>query len=145
MKEKTNDPILCYAIETTIQLYMAESNENVRDLCVVSYSLPKPSEVIHQNVSKKLSVLLKEYLPDYESNDFYELELASGGIIRNYMSIPCNMNFTMDRKRQRYLESTLHIYKVPDYKIKDALNFIEQFDFKKIIKDINKEMGEFKC
>ena len=55
------------------------------------------------------------------------------------MSIPCDMNFKME-KRQRFLESTLHIYKVSDYKIKDAINFVVQFDFKKIIKDVNKQM-----
>ena len=37
---------------------MTESNENVRDLCVASYSLPKLTEVIHQNVSKNIYLIM---------------------------------------------------------------------------------------
>lgn len=40
LRGKTDDKVLFYAAETTLQLYMAESNEHVRKLYNVAYSLP---------------------------------------------------------------------------------------------------------
>ena len=115
-----------------MQLYMAESNEHIRDLYLASYSLDKPSELIRQNITKKLEVIFKDYLPDYDEKDFYELEIASGGMIRNYMMKPCDMYFTMIRKRKRFLETALRIYQVSSNKIEEAVKFLDQFDFEKI-------------
>ena len=129
---KTNDPVLYYGVETVMQLYMAESNEHIRDLYLASYSLDKPSELIRQNITKKLEVIFKDYLPDYDEKDFYELEIASGGMIRNYMMKPCDMYFTMIRKRKRFLETALRIYQVSSNKIEEAVKFLDQFDFEKI-------------
>lgn len=126
---KTEDPVLYYAAETTLQLYMAESGEHIRDLYSSAYSLPSTSRFIQQTITKKLEVIFKEYLPDLETRDFYKLEIASGGIMRGFMTIPCDMWFTMDQKVTAFLETTLKIYDVPKEKIQEAIRFVQQFDY----------------
>ena len=37
---KTDDKILYYAVETTLQLHLSEYNENIRELYAAAYSLP---------------------------------------------------------------------------------------------------------
>lgn len=132
LKGVTDDKILFYAAETTLQLYMAESSENVRNLYAAAYSLPKTTQIIQNTITKKLEHLFKEHLPEMETKDFYKLEIASGGIIRNFMMVPCDMWFTMDQKVETFLETTLRVYCVPEEKIREAVEFVSQFDYKKI-------------
>lgn len=132
LKGVTGDSILFYAAETTLQLYMAESRESVRDLYAAAYSLPKTSEIIQLTITEKLKYIFHEHLPELDTKDFYELEIASGGIMRSFMTKPCNMYFTMERKVASFLKSTFLIYEVPKEKIQEAIAFVSQFDYQKI-------------
>lgn len=126
---KTEDKILYYATETVLQLYMAESSEHIRELYSAAYSLPATSNYIQHTITEKLEVIFKEQLPGLETKDFYKLEIATGGIMRGFMTIPCDMWFTMDQKVAAFLETTLKIYDVPKEKIQEAIRFVEQFDY----------------
>lgn len=126
---KTQDKILFYAAETTLQLHMAESSEQIRELYAAAYSLPKTSDIIQRTITDKLEYIFKEHLPHLETKDFYELEIASGGIMRGFMTIPCDMYFTMERKVRRFLETTFKLYDVPRQKIEEAIAFVQQFDY----------------
>lgn len=126
---KTTDPVLLYAAEIALKLYTAEDRDHIRDLYVTAYSLPKPSGIIHQALTERLEKTMAPYLSGLKTKDFFELELAAGGILRSFMTIPCDMYFTMDRKLRRVLESTLLICRVPDEKIQEALAFVSQFDW----------------
>lgn len=134
------DGILFYAAETTMQLYMAESNESVRELYSAAYSMPKSSAIIQQTITAKLEELFAEFLPNLETKDFYKLEIASGGVMRGFMTIPCDMWFTMEQKVESFLESTFLIYRVPDEKIKEAVEFVKQFDYPAIAENTIKTM-----
>lgn len=140
LKGITEDKILFYAAETTLQLHMAESGEAIRDLYAAAYSMPKTSEIIQRTVTDKLEVIFRECLPDLKTKDFYKLEIASGGIIRGFMSIPCNMWFTTDQKVASFLETALLIYRVPDEKIREAITFVSQFDFTALAKQTIESM-----
>ncbi len=126
------DGVLFYAAETTMQLYMAESNESVRELYAAAYSMPRSSAVIQQTITGKLEKLFAQYLPHLETKDFYKLEIASGGVMRGFMTIPCDMWFTMEQKVESFLESTFLIFRVPDAKIKEAVEFVKRFDYPRI-------------
>ncbi len=129
---KTDDKILFYAFETTMQLHMAESSEYIRDLYSAAYSMPATSDIIQHTITHKLEDIFKESLPHLETKDFYELEIASGGIMRGFMKVPCDMYFTMDRKVKRFLETTFKLYDVPQEKIDEAVKFVSEFDFNEI-------------
>lgn len=136
----TDDKILFYAAETTLQLYMAESSEHIREIYSVSYSLPKTSAIIYQSITGKLEQIFSEHLPHLETKDFYEYEIASAGIMRNFMTVPCDIYFTMERKVSRYLETTFLVYRVPDDKIKEAIDFVSRFDYPTIAQNVVENM-----
>ena len=80
------DKIQMYAAETTLQLWMAEADENIRELYIVAYSLQNTSEIIQEMITEKLEDIFKEHLPNLERKDFYMLEIASGGIMRGFLT-----------------------------------------------------------
>lgn len=126
---QTDDKLLTWAAETTLQLYIAESSEQIRELYLAAYSLPATSEVIQRTISKKMMHHFAELHPTFEEKDFYEIEIATSGIIRGFMSVPCDMYFTMERKVNRFLEVAFLVYRAPDEKIAEALEFVKRFDF----------------
>ena len=129
LEGKTQDKILFYAAETTLQLYIAESSEHMREMYNVSYSLPHAAQIVYHKITGKLQDVFAAHLPHLQEKDFYELEIASAGIMRNFMSVPCDMYFTMDRKVKRFLETTFLVYRVSDEKIREAIEFVSGFDF----------------
>lgn len=131
---KTDDKILFYAAETTLQLYIAESEEHIRDLYSCAYSLPKSMEIIQKTITLKLESIFKEHLPKLDSSDFYKLEIASGGVMRAFMAAPCSVWFPMEQKVASFLQSTFKIYDVPKAKIDEAVAFVSQFDYKTVAK-----------
>lgn len=139
----TDDPILFYAAETTMQLYMAESREAVRELYLTAYSMQRTMDIIQQMITEKLEKLFRAHLPSLTTKDFYELEIATGGIMRSFMARPCDMYFTMDRKVARFLETTFLVFRVPDEKIKQAIAFVQQFDFQHTVNGIIDRMLEY--
>ena len=132
LKDITDDKLLFYAFETVLQLHIAESKEHIREIYSVSYSLMNSSKVIYKTITSKLMDVFKDHLPHLEEKDFYELEIASAGIMRGYLSIPCDMYFTMKRKVRKFLETTFKIYDVSKEKIEDAIEFVSKFDFNEI-------------
>lgn len=132
---KTEDPVLYYAAEIALQLYMAESSERVRELYAAAYSLPGTSDLIYNKVTDKLEPLFKGYNPNWETRDFYESEIATGSIIRGYMAKPCDHYFTIERKVRVFLKNSLVIYHVPETKIDEAIRFVSAIDFDKIAKE----------
>lgn len=136
----TDDPILFYAAETTLQLHMAESSEQVRDLYAAAYSMPESSALIMQNITGKLQRIFGARLPELEAKDFYELEIATGGIMRGFMTVPCDLYFTIDRKVRRFLECAFRIFQVPGEKIEEAIAFVAQFDYPALAKQTIEEM-----
>ncbi len=135
LKNMTEDKLLFYAAETVLQLHIVEQNENLREVYSMAYSLPKSSSIIQHQITGKLEHIFKEHLPNFETKDFYKLEIATGGIMRGFMTIPCDMWFTMDQKIDAFLETTFLIYRVPEEKIEEAKTFVKQFDFEKIAAD----------
>ncbi len=140
MKDKTDDKILFYAAETTLQLHIAESSENMRELYAAAYSLPNTTEIIQETITNKLEYIFKEHLPSLDTTDFYVLEIASGGIMRGFMNIPCSMLLTMEKKVKSFLETTFSVYKVPDEKVNEAIEFVSKYDFAKLAEETVQSM-----
>ena len=49
--------------------------------------------------------------------------------MRGFMTLPCDMWFTMDQKVKTFLETTFKIYDVPKEKIAEAVEFVSKIDF----------------
>ena len=107
------DPVLLYAVETAIQLHIAELTEPLRELYVTAYTLPSTSAYLYRSTAKRLEGIFGDYLPDAEAKDFYEMEIASTGMMRSFVAVPCDMYFTVERKIARFLECALKLCNVP--------------------------------
>ena len=140
LQGKTDDKILFYAAETTLQLYMAESSEHMRELYSLSYSQTASLNVIYEKITLVLADIFKDQYPDYTQGEFYEMELASAGVMRNYMTRPCGIYFTMDRKVRAFIENTFLLYEIPRKRIDEAIKFVEGFDWKTIADGVIKNM-----
>ena len=143
LENKTDDKLLIYAFESTLQLYIAESKEHIREMYSMSYSMPRTTHKIYDLITQKLEETFQEYLPAYTKKDYYELEMASAGIMRGYIVNPCTMYFTMDRKIRRFIESTFKIFNVPNEKIEYALYFINQFDMKSLANEVLESLFDY--
>lgn len=143
LKGITNDLVLHYAFEAVLQLYIAESTEHMREMYSVSYSLPHSAQVIYRTLTQKLELIFKDHLPNLETKDFYELEIAVGGIMRSYLSVPCDMYFTIDRKVKRFLETTFLVYRMSDEKINEIIEFISKFDFTKYAEEVKETLFSY--
>ena len=106
-------PVYLYAVETAIQLHIAELTEPLRKLYVTAYTLPSTSAYLYRSTAKRLEGIFGDYLPDAEAKDFYEMEIASTGMMRSFMAVPCDVYFTVERKIARFLECALKLYNVP--------------------------------
>lgn len=122
------DPVLLYAVETAIQLHIAELTEPLRELYVTAYTLPSTSAYLYRSTAKRLEGIFGDYLPDAEAKDFYEMEIASAGMMRSFMAVPCDVYFTVERKIARFLECALKLYNVPVERRREVTAAVLQFD-----------------
>lgn len=130
------DPLLVYGVETALQLHICELSEPLRDLYVTAYTLPSTSEYIYKNTSKELHRIFADYRPNATESDFYELEIASGSVMRGYMTKKCDMYFPMERKLRLFLESCFKIYDVPAEKREAVIRQVLAMDIAAMAKNI---------
>ncbi|MBQ7117506.1 MAG: TetR/AcrR family transcriptional regulator [Clostridia bacterium] len=133
-KKLTDDRALIFIANEVLQLYMAEMNEDMRNLYLAGYSMPKTSEEVLKRRTNIMYEAFSETFPTFEIKDFYETEIASMGIMRAYMTVPCDMYFTIEGKAKRLVTMLLRIYKAEDEKITEALEFIGKIDFEAVAK-----------
>ena len=107
------DPVFLYAVETALQLHIAELSEPLRELCVMAYTLPTTSAYLYRSTAERLQGIVGPYLPGAQPKDFYEMEIASAGIMRSFMAVPCGLYFTTEAKTARFLDCALKLYNVP--------------------------------
>ena len=133
-------PVYLYAVETALQLAVTELSENLRDIYLEAYSHAEASEYIYQHTSSELYRIFGPYLPSYTESDFYELEIGSAGIMRGYMSRPCDKYFTLEKKLARFLSMSLNAYAVPAAEQKQVLDFIAKLDIRAIAVQVMQEL-----
>ncbi len=130
------DPVFLYAVETALQLHIAELTEPLRELYVVGYSLPSTSAYIYRSTAQRLQSIFAPYLPEAQAKDFYEMEIASASMMRGFMSVPCDLYFTMEAKIRRFLDCSLKLYNIPEEKRKALTAAVLQLDLHTMAKDI---------
>lgn len=60
---------------------------------MTAYTLSSTSAYLHRSTAKRLEGIFGDYLPDAEAKDFYEMEIASTGMMRSFVAVPCDMYF----------------------------------------------------
>ena len=115
------DPVKLYAVETAIQLTLAELNENLRQIYVEAYTLPENLEIIHRMTAEMLHRIFGAYMP-------------------GYMARPCDVYFTLERKLERFLQLTLRIYCVPEEKQREVMALIASLDIRAIANEVMQKL-----
>ena len=67
-------------------------------------------------------------MPNCSLSDFYELEIGSAGIMRGYMSRPCDQYFTIEKKLERFIRMSLSAYNVPKEEQDKAVAYVLESD-----------------
>ena len=125
-------PAMVYAVETAIQLALAEANENLRDVYVEAYSHAATLEYINRHTSEELHKMFSCYQPALTAEDFYELDIGSAGIMRAYMAYPCTPDFPLEQKVQRFHTMCLRAFAVPEDELTRIRHFFAGLDLRKI-------------
>ena len=134
------NPVLLYAVETCIQLTLAELNENLREIYVEAYTVPENIKIIHQKTAVQLEKIFGSYLPDYSASDFYEMDIGTAAFMRGYMARPCDMYFTLERKLARFLSMGLAVFKVPQEEQDVILSYIQNLNIREIANKVMQQL-----
>lgn len=132
---ETPDPLLVYGVEVSIQMYIAELSEPLRELYVVGYSLPTTSEYIYMRTAQKIQHIFSQYIKEAELKDFYEMDIASAGITRGFMAKNATSIYHGNKLR-RLLKCCFTLYKVPEAKQEEVIGQILKMDLKPIAEKI---------
>ncbi len=133
---KDENPLMLYATETALQLRITELSEPIRELYVAAYSLPSTSELIRINTTRKLEKIFRAYLPGAAEKDFYEIEIASGSVMRGFMAKKCDMYFTFETKIRRFLECNFKLFDVPSQSYLPVIEEIAKKDLRSVAEKI---------
>ena len=125
-------PVYAYALETAIQLTLTELNENLREIYIEAYSLPDTSEYIYLHTTAELKQIFGENFPDDTESDFYEMEIGTAGLMRNYLARKCDIHFPLERKLSRFLTAAMRVYRVPEDELEQTVRFVERLDIRSI-------------
>lgn len=134
------NPVLLYAVETSIQMALTERNENLREIYLEAYSHPDHSEQIHRKTAATLAKIFGPYLPDCTDSDFYELEIGTSGMMSGYMARKCDIYFTLERKLERFLRMALGAYRVPEEEQDTVIAFVTGLDVCRIADNVMQKL-----
>lgn len=128
-------PLAIYSYETALQIALCEQSENIREIYLEAYSSARLLEPIHQAMVPVLKGTFSSFHSDWTDADFFELEIGSAGLMRSYMSYPCNVYFPLSKKISRFLEAAYRLYDVPKDAIKETRELLSGVDFERIGKE----------
>jgi len=135
-----DNPIIIYAIETTIQLSIVEFNENLREIYIEAYTQQDLSEFICKLTALELQKIFSSYNKSWVESDFYEADIGTSGMMRSFMAHHCDMYFPLKRKIEKFLSMAFDVYHIPKSEQKTAIDFIMSLDLTKIANDVIKEL-----
>lgn len=125
-------PVFAYAVETAIQLTLTELNENLREIYIEAYTIPDTAEYIYLHTTAELRQIFGTNFPNYSDSDFYEMEIGTAGLMRNYMARKCDIHFPLERKLSRFLTAAMRVYLVPEEDQEKVFAFIGSIDIQAI-------------
>ena len=133
-------PAMIYALETSLQLALAETDENVRANYLEAYTCPETLYYIQHRMGKELHQLLGMYLPNDSEQDFYERELGTSGIVWAYMGEPCSEAFPLKKKVRRMLGALLNVFAIPEEEQRRAVEFVLGLNLEELAQKVTQEL-----
>ena len=103
---------MLYAVGDGYPAPHRQLTEPLRKLYVTAYTLPSTSAYLHRNTAKRLEGIFWDISSGRGGQGLYEMEIASTGMMRWFVAVPCDMYFTVGA-RSRALECALKLCNVP--------------------------------
>lgn len=132
--------VYTYALETAIQLTLTECNENIREIYLDAYASPSISEYIYQKTARELKRIFGSHFADASDRLFYELEIGTSGLMRNYMARKCDADFPPERKINAFLTAALRVFRIPEEEIAGILAELIKLDLRAIATETLKNL-----
>ena len=132
---KDMEPLMVYCLETSLQIYITELSEPLREIYVMAYTLPSTTEYILKSTAVQIKAIFSPFMPEAEEKD-----IASGSIMRGFMARKCDMYFTVQKKISRFLECCLKLYDVPKEKRASLIEAVLAFDLHSVAKRLIDEI-----
>lgn len=129
-------PVYIYAVETAIQLTLTELNESLREIYIEAYTVPNIAEYIFLQTTAELKQIFGGNFPEYTECDFYEIEIGTSGLMRNYMAKKCDIHFPLEHKVNRFLSAAMRVYNVSEEDREKVLAFVATLDLKTISTEV---------
>lgn len=139
----TNDLLIKYMSERVLQIYLSESNKFLSEMYIVSYTLPMSAEIIYEKITDEIIKIFKDRLPQLSISDFYEKEIAVAGIMRGFLSVPCDRYFTLRKKMKAFIRNSLFVLEVDKVKIEEVVNEVLKIDFENITLNLEEKLITF--
>ena len=98
--------------------------------------MPETAEYIYVHTTTELKQIFGSNFPGYTESDFYEMEIGTSGIMRNYMARKCDIHFPLYHKLRRFLTAAMRVYKVPEEEQAKVLAFIGSLDIRAIATEV---------
>lgn len=133
-------PAFAYALETSVQLTIAELSEIIRDLYLQAYASERSLEYIRRNTAKHLQKFFQQYNPSFDEEDFYQMDIGTSGLMLGFMLRPCSDDFPLDVKIERYLQMSLSVLNVPAEERAAIIEGMKQQDLRSIAKAAVKQL-----
>ena len=132
-----------FVAESVLLLCLAEGNECLREMYTVAYSLPHSPEILYRKLTEQLQGIFEKDLPKLEPKDFYEKEIAVGGILRSFICVPCDMYFTQKRKLYAFLDAVFSVYDADREKRDQAIEFALSIDVEKAAQTVESKLIKY--
>ena len=140
------DGLLLYAVKAALQIHIVEYKETLRELYVTAYTLPHIAEYIRRSMLPHISSAFGPYLEDTSEHTLYEMAIASSGVTRSFMAVPCSEDFPLSRKLRRYLSCCFRLYGVPAERFEPVIEQVLQMDLRQnaiqIVENTVRQTGE---
>lgn len=125
-------PALLYSVETALQIALADLNENVREVYLEAYTCPETVDYITRHLSVQMFQMFHTIKLTDSPQDFYEISIGTGGIMRSYMSVPSTELFPLERKIFRFLQMSLRAWAMPEQEAARCIAFVQQLDIRRL-------------
>lgn len=132
--DATNDELIAFATEITVQIALCENDRQAWDLYFSAYSHHVTYDYIKKWATEKNYSLFAKRLPDWTEHDFRDREVVASGIELAALKTPCDRTFPLDKKIRVILDSMMMLYEVSKEERQDVINRILAMDYEALAK-----------
>lgn len=129
VKNNTQDDIIAYCWEITMQIVMCNDNPQARDLYLAIYSHTSTLEMIQEWTARKNLRLFGNRLPDWTYERYRLIENVTSSIERGALAQECGENYTLEDKITLTLDCLLSLYNVEKSERVHCIDYILGADY----------------